>query len=646
MTATHRLLKLMLGALAAGVIAGCGGSGTTAPPVIVVGPGPATVVDGGTATFTVSTTGDAPLSYRWQRGGADLVDGAAVSGATGAALSLVARYGDNASQITVAVSNAAGNVMSGPAMLTVTPMAPVITAQPSNATAAIGAPVSFTVGLSGGTAPVSFQWRRDGVAIAGATAASYGLAAVAAGDNAAQFAVDVINPAGTLTSAIATLGVASVGRSWGPSVLVSSGDPLHTPGYPQVGIDAAGNAIAVWQEALGLGVRNAVWASRHVAGGGWTAAATIDDTVGNGVEPQLAMSPAGAAVATFVQTTSNGGGNTRMLSNRFDGTRWATPGRINLLDAAIDFEHRVAIAPTGEATVAFNQAGDPAGRRAKVAGSNAAGAWGVPNALGAPRSYAPQVAVASATGDAVMVWFVAATPSTGALWASGHHGAGWSVPVSLMSSGQDMTNLRVRADAAGNAVAVWQERLGARTTVRAMRLDVASGVWSAPFSVNDGTRHAFEPELAMGDSGDAVVVWYEASDAGQAAGLIDIGVVASRFDAGSASWRAAVRVQPAGSSAGVLPKVALDRAGNAIALWLQAVPGYVDRQEVWTSSVERDAALWATPVKLMTDPAAYALRGTSDAPQIAVNASGEAVAVWFQRTDAPSALGIWARVWR
>jgi hypothetical protein len=156
-----------------------------------------------------------------------------------------------------------------------------------------------------------------------------------------------------------------------------------------------------------------------------------------------------------------------------------------------------------------------------------------------------------------------------------------------------------------------------------------------PVRVNDGTRYAYEPELAMTNSGNTVVVWYEASDGAQTNGIIDYGVVASRYAASTATWSGAARVQPVGASAGTSPKVALDGAGNAIAVWLQGAPGNTIRREVW-----------AAPTKLMTDPAAYVQGGTSQAPTISINANGDAVVAWFQLTDAPFALGIWARVYR
>jgi hypothetical protein len=58
-----------------------------------------------------------------------------------------------------------------------------------------------------GTAPLSYQWQKSGVNIAGATAVTYTTAATTTSDNGASFAVVVSNTAGTVTSAAATLTV-------------------------------------------------------------------------------------------------------------------------------------------------------------------------------------------------------------------------------------------------------------------------------------------------------------------------------------------------------------------------------------------------------------------------------------------------------
>ncbi|UOQ73010.1 PQQ-dependent sugar dehydrogenase [Hymenobacter cellulosilyticus] len=83
--------------------------------------------------------------------------------------------------------------------------APVITGQPANVSVAPGQATSFRVTATG-TAPLSYQWQKNGVNITGATAATYTIVSVAAAD-AGQYRAVVTNAVGTATSTAATLTV-------------------------------------------------------------------------------------------------------------------------------------------------------------------------------------------------------------------------------------------------------------------------------------------------------------------------------------------------------------------------------------------------------------------------------------------------------
>lgn len=84
--------------------------------------------------------------------------------------------------------------------------APQIGAQPQDVTVGAGGNATFSV-VASGTAPLSYQWRRNGVPIAGATAASYTLTGAQPTDSGALFSVVVTNPYGSVTSRQALLTV-------------------------------------------------------------------------------------------------------------------------------------------------------------------------------------------------------------------------------------------------------------------------------------------------------------------------------------------------------------------------------------------------------------------------------------------------------
>lgn len=82
---------------------------------------------------------------------------------------------------------------------------PVITSQPTNMTVVAGTSASFSVNV-GGTAPFSYQWRRNGGNVAGATNSTFGLPSAVI-QNAGDYAVVIANSVGSTTSAVATLTV-------------------------------------------------------------------------------------------------------------------------------------------------------------------------------------------------------------------------------------------------------------------------------------------------------------------------------------------------------------------------------------------------------------------------------------------------------
>jgi len=179
------------------------GAGTAVAPSITAQPVSSSVVAGQAATFSVSASGTAPLSYQWRK------NGTAIAGATSASYTTPAEItSDNGAQFSVVVSNSAGSLTSNAATLTVTtaPVAPSITTQPSNQTVFAGQKATFSVSANG-TSPLSYQWRKNGTTIPGATSASYTTPAETTSDSGSLFSVVVSNSVGNVTSNSATLTV-------------------------------------------------------------------------------------------------------------------------------------------------------------------------------------------------------------------------------------------------------------------------------------------------------------------------------------------------------------------------------------------------------------------------------------------------------
>jgi len=122
--------------------------------------------------------------------------------------------------LAVACSNGSDNFTPAPAPAPApAAVAPTITTQPANASIVAGQSATFTV-VATGTAPLAYQWQRNGIDVAAATDTSYATPAATLGDSGATFRVVVSNSAGTVTSNSAALTVMA-----SPSVTVTLAAP-------------------------------------------------------------------------------------------------------------------------------------------------------------------------------------------------------------------------------------------------------------------------------------------------------------------------------------------------------------------------------------------------------------------------------------
>lgn len=165
---------------------------------IVAPPASQTVCVGAAVTFSVTASGAGPFTYQWRKNSANL------PGATASSYAIAAASAGNAGAYDVIVTGLCGNATAPAATLTVNQ--PVnISAQPQAQSVCVGAPVTFSVTASA-SGPLTYQWRKNGNNLAGATAASYALAA-ATTDDAGVYDVSVTGACGNVVSDNASLTV-------------------------------------------------------------------------------------------------------------------------------------------------------------------------------------------------------------------------------------------------------------------------------------------------------------------------------------------------------------------------------------------------------------------------------------------------------
>lgn len=174
------------------------GSGSVASsPHITAEPASLTLYRGKPGSLIVSATGGT-LTYQWRKNGAE------IAGATNATLTFATVQDSDVGSYAVVVSNAYGSAISAVASVSVEepPAAPTITSPPQSVFAALGNYVSFYVSTNGTL--LTYQWRKGGTPIAGATSSGFNISSVTAQDFA-SYDVVVSNPGGSATSNPATL---------------------------------------------------------------------------------------------------------------------------------------------------------------------------------------------------------------------------------------------------------------------------------------------------------------------------------------------------------------------------------------------------------------------------------------------------------
>ena len=181
----------------------------------------------------------------------------------------------------------------------------------------------------------------------------------------------------------------------------------------------------------------------------------------------------------------------------------------------------------------------------------------------------------------------------------------------------DANAARIAMDASGRAVSVWYQYDGLRNNIWANRFDGTN--WgTAQLIETEDTGHAFDPQVAVNDTGVALAVW-EQDDGTR------YSIMANRFN--GTAWETAGFIETDDSGDAFAPQIAMDGTGDAIAVWHQ-FDG--TRDNIWISRF--NGTLWAAAELLET-------LNTGDAvnPQIAMNADGKAMVVWEQedglRTD-------------
>jgi trimeric autotransporter adhesin len=142
-------------------------------PIITGQPTGSTVCLGASATFTVTASGSG-LTYQWRKGGTN------IAGATSATYTIAATTATDGGSYDVVITSSCATTATSSAVTLTVNMPPAITVQPTAQTSCLANSATFSVTATG--AGLTYQWRKNGVNIAGANASTYTITNVSAAD--------------------------------------------------------------------------------------------------------------------------------------------------------------------------------------------------------------------------------------------------------------------------------------------------------------------------------------------------------------------------------------------------------------------------------------------------------------------------------
>ncbi|MDB5814321.1 MAG: pgcA [Rhodocyclales bacterium] len=357
-----------------------------------------------------------------------------------------------------------------------------------------------------------------------------------------------------------------------PAVTLSN---AGNAGLPRIALDSAGNAIVVWTQDLGS--RNEIWASRYVvASTTWSTPVQISSAsaVADANVPDIAADSAGNAIVIWHQ----GDGRT----NHFDvwSARYAVSSNTWVAPVMISdgvnsaYNPHLAVNTSGQGILAWeheqddgttvsNGPKDISARTVTTAG--VMGATTMLNAVpGNIDNVYGQIAVAmNSSGGGGVLWVQTSGVLPFVIHAAMYSGTSWQASSVITNNVLDNNyGPHLAFDAAGNAIAVWQQQTGVGAYGGTNRYVAGVGWGTSGQFVDASLGDTYDIRIAVDAAGNATAVWYRW-------GLSGIDVMLNRYLVGS-GWGTARVLSPTttvGTFTYPVPRVATNASGLTLAIW-------------------------------------------------------------------------------
>ena len=259
-------------------------------PEITGQPASAILCSGQTQTFSVTANGPS-LTYQWRKAGVN------ISGATSSTYNIGSVTTDDAGSYDVVINGTCASVTSSPVTLTVNTL-PAITSQPSSESKCTGQSKTFSVTATGTS--ITYQWRREGVNISGATSSTYNIASVTT-DDAGSYDV-VINGtcATSVTSSLVTLTVNTL-----PAITSQPSSESKCTGQSKAfSVTATGTSITYQWRKAGVNISGATSSTYNIGSVTTDDAGSYDVVINGTCATSVTSSPVTLIVNTLPAITS------------------------------------------------------------------------------------------------------------------------------------------------------------------------------------------------------------------------------------------------------------------------------------------------------------------------------------------------------
>jgi PKD domain len=398
---------------------------------------------------------------------------------------------------------------------------------------------------------------------------------------------------------------------------IAISEPAENAGAPNVVLDAAGDATAVWDEWDGNDT--VVEASVRPAGGEWQTPTDLSEEGGEVLlagehdagSPAVAVDAAGD---TTVVWSRYAGANRILIQSIYRpvGGSWQAPVDLGEMHSAVDPEPQVSTNEAGDTTAVW--------KSDEVVESSyrpAGGSWEAPAALSAEESFVPQTAI-DERGDATAVWMHYDGSHYVVEGAYRAASGAWGAPTLVSEPGEEAGDPRIALDGAGDTIATWKGHPAIGDVVRSAYRP-AGGAWQEPLDVSTPGGEAQSLDVALDAHGDALLVW-----SGDTKELGAYEIAQSAYRPAGGTWQKPVALAEGGGNS-YPSDVVFDTQGNAAVVWERSNGG----GDVVQADYRPAGEGWQTPTNLSEEgqdstDAVVVL----DSPGVSTAADGDATVVW------------------